>query len=337
MTSIAVAVRSGIVRYTFQVLVVVVALCGGGRPVVALYGGGGAPTTDCLTVFDTTVNFPPARPSMIRCTDGDPTCDDDGVVNGVCAFPVGLCANSSADPRCTMRGVQSITVDHALDNGQDPKFDTDFQSFANLISADIATPTSTVDQCTAAPTTIHVPIRGPFGMPGRHYCTLGLKILKVTTKSVIINRRITTDVDLLRFYCLPAARTGVGCDPSSLYTSTYDRLQSQVFTQTCAVATCHDSQTQQSDLVLENSAFPGNLVDVIPTNPVAAGAGWKRIAAGDPSTSYLYRKIAGDLPDTSYGARMPWHRAPVERYLKEAIRLWILDGANTTGWVAGTN
>jgi hypothetical protein len=89
-------------------------------PVAAdIVGGGGSVTTDCLLVFDAAVNSPPTRPHDIRCTDGDP-CDADGTVNGSCQFAVAVCANSTADPRCTLNGVGSVTVDHALDNGTSP-------------------------------------------------------------------------------------------------------------------------------------------------------------------------------------------------------------------------
>jgi hypothetical protein len=80
-------------------------------------GGGGAPRVDCLAVFEVAANTPVARPKGIRCTDGDPTCDADGVVNGVCEFPIAVCANSDFSPMCTLQGVQTITIAHALDDG----------------------------------------------------------------------------------------------------------------------------------------------------------------------------------------------------------------------------
>src|SRR5205809_5829374 len=82
-----------------------------------IVGGGGSPVTDCLLVFDANVNSPFSKPRNISCTDGDPSCDRDGTVNGVCEFALAACANSTFDPRCTLDGVQSITVDHAQDDG----------------------------------------------------------------------------------------------------------------------------------------------------------------------------------------------------------------------------
>src|SRR5262245_1844075 len=102
-------------------------------------GGGGSSRTDCLAVFDSAVNYPPDNPKRFRCKDGDP-CDADGIVNGVCAFDLTLCANSTYDPsRCTLAGVKSIVVDHAVDNG-DRSFDPDFQALQNRIDNAIVGP-----------------------------------------------------------------------------------------------------------------------------------------------------------------------------------------------------
>src|SRR5262249_7221701 len=126
-------------------------------------GGGGNARTDCLVVFDALVNYPPDDPTRYRCKDGDP-CDADGTVNGVCAFALGGCANSSFEPtRCTLVGVDSITVDHAIDNG-DHKFDPDFQALQNRINGGIVgpgdPPNTDPDVC-ALPTTFLVPVVGP--------------------------------------------------------------------------------------------------------------------------------------------------------------------------------
>jgi hypothetical protein len=119
-------------------------------------GGGGSPSTDCLLVFDIDANYPPDRPKQIRCADGDP-CDLDGTVNGSCQFAVAVCANSTADARCTLDGVQSIKVDHAEDNG-DPRFDPEFQALQSRIDNTIDPPSPDPDRCTAA-TNIHVRCR----------------------------------------------------------------------------------------------------------------------------------------------------------------------------------
>ena len=70
---------------------------------------------------------------------------------------------------------------------------------------------------------------------------------------------------------------------------------------------CHDSQTQAGGLLLESGASYANLVNVAPTTPAAAALGWQRIDAanGDPATSFMFHKLTGDLPDPSFGERMP--------------------------------
>src|SRR5262249_25762316 len=124
-------------------------------------GGGGGSRADCLLALDAPINDTIGKPKKVRCADGDPSCDADGIVNGECLFRIGVCANSTFDPnRCTLAGVDSIAVDHALDNG-DPKFDPDFQALQTRIDSQIETPTSVADRCTA-PASIGVPLQGPF-------------------------------------------------------------------------------------------------------------------------------------------------------------------------------
>src|SRR5262249_24408203 len=113
-------------------------------------GGGGSPRTDCLLVLQAPANDPPDRPKKVTCFDGDPSCDHDGTVNGVCEFQVAACANSTFNPdRCTATGVASVTVDHAVDNANDPKFDTEFQALQSRIDSRFELPTETQDLCTS--------------------------------------------------------------------------------------------------------------------------------------------------------------------------------------------
>jgi hypothetical protein len=296
-------------------------------------GGGGSSRTDCLVVFDAPVNVPPDRPRRYRCTDGDPACDADGAVNGVCTVPVRVCANSSYNPNaCSLVGVESITVDHALDNG-DPKFDTQFQALQNRVASDIVgpgdPPNTTPDVC-ALTTTFVVPVRGPF--PGA-VCRPGRKEVALTAFSTFMMGVQFRDRDHLAMRCDPA-----GCGPRVFYAGTYDRIQKQVFNQSCALSGCHDSQTHQNNLVLEEGSSYGNLADVTPFNATAAAAGWKRVDAAGASSanSYLYHKITGDL-DPGEGVRMPFARPPLDSFLIDIVRLWIEAGAPNTGWVPGTD
>lgn len=299
-------------------------------------GGGGSKSRDCLVTFEAAANHPAANPKHVRCVDGDPACDTDGTVDGVCSFDLSICANSTFEPSCTLDEVQSITIDNAIDNG-DPKFDPIFQSLQTAVDGDIQPPTTDVDSCTT-PTTITVPIKGPIG---NNRCGPKRKKVKLTAFSQVIDGKIFKDRDKIKFTCLPDPN---GCDPTVLFTGTFDRIQRQIFNQSCAVSGCHDSQSQAGTLLLESGAAYGNLVNISPMNPSASGAGWLRADApnppgtsGDANNSFIFRKIDDDLPSASYGARMPLNGRKLNKTLRDVIELWIEAGAPQTGWVPGTD
>jgi hypothetical protein len=294
-------------------------------------GGGGSKRTDCLAVLDAPANDPITKPRKIRCTDGDAACDADGVVNGVCLFPVAVCANSTFSPDCALNGVQSMTVDHAADNG-DPKFDPEFQAMQNRLDNDVGPPTNTSDQCTNF-TNFRVFVEGPLS----GVCKKGKKQLRLVTVSQFIQGRIYTDKDKLKMTCDPAPGA---CDPLLLFDGTFDRVQTQIFNKSCAVSGCHDSQSQTGGLLLETGASLSNLVNVAPNNPAAAAAGWQRVTVidantGDPDTSLLFHKLVG--PPNGFGERMPFGRKKLDQSLINVVQLWIAAGAPDTGWVPGTD
>jgi hypothetical protein len=300
-------------------------------------GGGGSAGSDCLVAFDAPVNQPESKPRNYTCTDGA-ACDADGIVDGVCTFPLTVCANSTYNAAsCNLVGVDKITVDHALDNG-DEKFDTDFQALQNRIDNDIDPPNDDVDACTGAPVNIRIPIVGPFkNGAGANFCKKSVKKLKIVSTGIIAGK-IVKDTDKIKMTCLPAP---TGCDPTVLYAGTFDRIQNQIFNQSCAVSGCHDSQTHKANMLLETGASYDNLVDVIPDNDAAASAGWKRIAVidamhGDPETSLIVHKLDGTLPQ-GFGDRMPFGRRKLDQTLIDVITAWISAGAPQTGWVPGTD
>ncbi len=295
-------------------------------------GGGGSAKSDCLAVFDAPATEPARRPRVVRCADGDP-CDADGMVNGRCEFPVAVCTNSTADPRCTLQGVSAITVAHALDNG-DPGFDPEMQAVATRIGFVIEYPETRLDRC-SAPTAVHVAVEGPLAK-GR--CRKGQKIIRMTALSTPRDGRIRADADALKLVCDPAP---VGCDARAFFSSTFDRIQSQIFDRSCATGGCHDSQTVQAELLLEPGAAYDNLVGRTPTNADAAAAGWRRVTqldatTGDVATSYLVHKVTGDL-DPGFGKRMPFNKPKLDDELVDVIRRWVAAGAPADGWVAGTD
>jgi hypothetical protein len=295
-------------------------------------GGGGSSRSDCLVVFDAAVNYPPDKPKRFRCRDGDP-CDADATVNGVCAFDLTVCANSTYNAAvCTLNGVATITVDHAVDNG-DRKFDPQFQALQSRINSAIVGPSdppnTDPDACTLS-TQFLIPVVGP--LPG-NVCKRGKKQVKLTAYSVPVLGVQKKDRDKMTLECEPAL---AGCDAMAVFSGTYDRIQRQIFDKSCAVSGCHDSQSQQNGLLLEASASYANLVGATPINPTAAGLGWTRVDPGSTATSYLYHKLTNDLPGGGLGARMPLGQGALDGYLVDIVRLWIEAGAPDTGWVPGT-
>jgi len=299
-----------------------------------IVGGGGSSRLDCLTTFDAAVNTPLTKPRNVRCADGA-ACDLDGVVNGVCQFQVGVCANSSFNPSaCSLNGVRLITVEHSVDNG-DPKFDPQFQALQTRINSEIASyPNTTADKCTTA-TNFFVAIKAPLKYDK---CKSNKKTIRLVTESTPAagHGAILVDKDKIDLTCDPPVG---GCAPRDLFTGTYDRVQRQIFKQSCAVSGCHDSNSfmNSGNLLLEASAFPGNLIDHVPTNADAAALGWKRITPTDPTNSYIVHKLNGDFPGTGLGSRMPKDRSKLDQTLIDVITLWIQAGAPNTGWVPGTD
>jgi hypothetical protein len=297
--------------------------------------GGGSSATDCLLVFDAQPNSPENKPRNFRCADGA-ACDGDGIVNGVCEFSISICANSTYNPSCTVNELNLVTVEHAADNG-DPKFDPEYQALQSNIENDIEYPTEDLDKCTDA-TLIHVPVKGPFA---GNSCKGNKKKMKITSLSQVIGGKIYKDTDRMMFTCDPSP---LGCDPQVFWASTFERVQKQIFNQSCALSSCHDSQSQAGSLLLETGASRTNLIDVVPENVAAAGAGWERInqtspTTGDPATSFIVHKIEGDFPaGGDYGDRMPLHRPKLPQNLIDVITNWVAAGApdETAGWIPGT-
>ncbi len=301
-----------------------------------IVAGGGSRATDCLAVFDVPEALPQRR---WTCTDGS-ACDSDGEINGRCVFPVSLCANSSFDPRCTLRGVAAIRVEHAADNG-DPLFDTSFQALQSRADSQLDPPTTATDTCTT-PSGITVPVRGPFAS-GR--CAAERKTLRVHTRSEFVLGVSRTDSDTLRLECQPAPES---CAVTSIFDSTFERIQTQVFAASCAAGGCHDSEDMSGGLLLESGASFASLVGVEPQNGTARARGWKRITqtvppdvagengVGDPATSFLFAKLDGAL-EPGMGSPMPLGKPRLRPIPVEIVRLWIEAGAPRNGWVPGTD
>lgn len=318
-----------------RVAVFAAALVSAAPAMAIIVGGGGAKGKDCLVVFDASANYPLTTPKQVRCADGDASCDADGEVDGICTVPVKVCVNSTFSSACSLNGVAQINVDHSFDNGEDPKFDPDFLALRERIEDDFTFPLTGVGVCTGT-VNFRVPIKGPLGK--NNSCSRTRKKLKLRSVSTPASGA-ANDVDTLKLYCEPAAVNG--CDPQTLFDNTFDRIQRQIFNQSCALGSCHDSETQSGGLLLETGASHGNLINAVPSTVPAADAGWLRVdvvpdVSGNPDTSFLVHKIEGTLPDATYGERMPRGKPKLNSTLRDIIRLWIEAGAPSTTWIPGT-
>lgn len=299
--------------------------------------GGGSSTSDCALVLEipgANKPAPPKAPKSVDCVDGDLACDSDGLRNGECVFPLQLCANSSALAGCTPDRLDAITVDHAIDDGSDPRFDVDFQAL-QLRATGLGLPTFSGDDCTLS-SAVTVKLRGP-DTAGR--MKSNRKILGVTATGALASGAAVTDKDKVKFNCRPEG-DGVYL-VTDLYSGTFDRIRKQVFAQSCAISACHDSESHTGDLILLSGAAYSNLVGVTPFNSSAALDGVDRVTPGDENLSLLYLKIAGDVP-TGYGSAMPYNAPSLDPALVELIRKWIvgdmvLGPAPENGWVTGTD
>jgi len=118
---------------------------------------------------------------------------------------------------------------------------------------------------------------------------------------------------------LPTEPGGSGGEPVDP-TATFTRVQNEIFTPTCAALGCHDTLGQQQGQVLA----PGRAYASIVNQPSTEMPSLKRVLPGDPSNSYLYRKITGAGIS---GDRMPQGGPYLTDAQIKLIRDWIRRGA----------
>jgi hypothetical protein len=114
----------------------------------------------------------------------------------------------------------------------------------------------------------------------------------------------------------PGSGSGEPIDP----TATFTRVQNEVFTPTCASLGCHDPLGQQEQMILTAGRAYGNTVG----QPSIENPALLRVAPGDPSGSYLYRKITGS---GITGDRMPQGSPALSTTQIKLVRDWIRRGA----------
>ena len=114
----------------------------------------------------------------------------------------------------------------------------------------------------------------------------------------------------------PGPGSGDPIDP----TATFTRVQSEIFTPTCAQLGCHDRLGRQSDQQLQAGLAYAQVVNHASVEMPQL----MRVAPGDPANSYLYRKIAGA---GITGDRMPQGGPYLNDTQIRLVRDWIRRGA----------
>ncbi len=102
---------------------------------------------------------------------------------------------------------------------------------------------------------------------------------------------------------------------------TLSALQSAIFTPRCALPGCHAQPMPQQGMDLSAGAMYASTVNV----DCAEVSGYKRIAPGNPTDSYLHMKISAD-PRIA-GVRMPADGTTLSAAEIDAIGQWIQAGA----------
>ena len=101
---------------------------------------------------------------------------------------------------------------------------------------------------------------------------------------------------------------------------TFDEIQTNVLTPSCATAGCHSGGTPAGGMDLTAGAAYANLVNVGSNNP---GCSALRVNPGDPDTSCLIERLEGTV-----APRMPLGGMAIGQPVIDDIRQWIADGAN---------
>jgi len=118
---------------------------------------------------------------------------------------------------------------------------------------------------------------------------------------------------------LPTEPGGPAVEPIDP-TATFTRVQTEIFTPTCAALGCHDRLGRQQDQQLQAGVAYTQIVN----HPSGEIPSLMRVAPGDPANSYLYRKITGA---GITGDRMPQGGPYLSDAQIKLVRDWIRRGA----------
>jgi len=104
------------------------------------------------------------------------------------------------------------------------------------------------------------------------------------------------------------------------------RIQTAIFSPSCATQFCHDAATASGNLVLTDTTVSyDNLVGVTPDNRVARDRGLLRVVPDDPAMSFLIVKVT--RPALGEGSRMPLGQDPLTAEQIALLTGWIEAGA----------
>lgn len=154
--------------------------------------GKGSQATECIVEFDgITFNYPVGHEKQLRCTDGDPSCDEDGLANGVCKVSLAACLNNtdSRYPACTPTDVGVLELKNKPIGH--PKHDAQIQALQDAVNA-LGLPTAAA-VCTDLET-FTVPLKAKAS---------GFKKGKLRLVSKAYTTGGTKDVDKIKIFCEP--------------------------------------------------------------------------------------------------------------------------------------
>ena len=162
-------------------------------PAQTLTAGGGPARSDCQGGW--LAPAPNAGKIGIDCQDGDPACDVDRLVNGVCAVAVGVCLHLDDVPRCTSHQVQRATV-----KASPKRIAKDLP-----VPLPVPPPTPVAAATCGTDTVLPMPLR--VTRKGRQKPSKRITLRLVTTAAG------RTDDDTLKVRCVPNAGAG-RCGPN---------------------------------------------------------------------------------------------------------------------------
>ena len=185
----------------------------------ACSGGGGPASTDCFLAWGD------APGKVISCTDGDPSCDVDGAIDGVCTFGLSACTNVAVGG-CPVTPLDAPPTLLAKGSGAEA-----------LTTAIGALPMAT-EGCTESGL-VKLALANSRSK---------LKPAKVTLRATAVAGG-KKDKDTFKLVCNPGRPTlAANVQP--------------IFTATCTFAGCHSGQLPQSGLSLGDGESAAGLADV---------------------------------------------------------------------------